>query len=89
MTGCTAVVVLVTEKHIICANSGDSRSVLYSNNTTYPLSFDHKPQNTEEKNRILEAGGFVEDNRVDGALALSRAMGDFNYKSNAGKPSHQ
>ena len=32
--------------------------------------------------RIQNAGGFVEDGRVNGALALSRALGDFDYKKN-------
>jgi serine/threonine protein phosphatase PrpC len=32
MTGCTAVVVLITPKHIYCANAGDSRGVLATEN---------------------------------------------------------
>ena len=42
-----------------------------------PLSFDHKPQNEGEKARICAAGGFVDFGRVNGNLALSRAIGDF------------
>ena len=33
----------------------------------------------------MAAGGFVEDNRVNGSLNLSRSLGDFEYKSNASK----
>lgn len=33
---------------------------------------DHKPSNTEENSRICKAGGWVEYNRVNGNLALSR-----------------
>lgn len=33
-----------------------------------------------EKNRITAAGGFVDFGRVNGNLALSRAIGDFEFK---------
>jgi len=46
------------------------------------MSVDHKPSDTEERNRIYKAGGFVEEDRVNGMLALSRALGDFEYKQN-------
>jgi len=46
------------------------------------LSTDHKPNDMEERRRIYTAGGHVEDSRVNGMLALSRALGDFEYKSN-------
>ena len=42
-TGATACIVLVTETDIYCANAGDSRAVLSSNNEAIPLSEDHKP----------------------------------------------
>jgi serine/threonine protein phosphatase PrpC len=47
-----------------------------------PLSEDHKPDDPIEKKRIYNANGFVEDGRVNGMLALSRALGDFEYKNN-------
>ena len=80
MAGTTACVVLITTDSIYCANSGDSRAVLCSKKMAIPLSHDHKPQNTDEQARIENAGHFVEDDRVDGNLALSRAIGDFQYK---------
>jgi len=71
---------MITPDKIICANSGDSRSILGRAGKVIALSEDHKPENVEEKRRIEAAGGFVEDNRVNGSLALSRALGDFEYK---------
>ena len=53
------------------------------------LSIDHKPENLEERKRIEAAGGFVEDNRVNGILNLSRSLGDFTYKSVLGRPYDQ
>lgn len=36
-----------------------------------------------ERNRITAAGGFVDFGRVNGNLALSRAIGDFEFKKSA------
>ncbi|TFY81911.1 hypothetical protein EWM64_g2100 [Hericium alpestre] len=82
-SGCTAVAALITaDGKIYVANAGDSRSVISVKGEGKPLSFDHKPQNDIEKNRIVNAGGFIEFGRVNGNLALARALGDFEYKKN-------
>ena len=64
------------------ANVGDSRAVASVRGHAQLLSFDHKPNHEREMKRIKAAGGFVEFNRVNGNLALSRALGDFNFKKN-------
>ena len=46
---------------------------------------DHKPSNEPEKERIQNAGGSVMIQRVNGSLAVSRALGDFEYKNVEGK----
>ncbi|KAF9096189.1 Protein phosphatase 2C 2 [Mortierella sp. AM989] len=75
ISGCTAITATVTDKNILyVGNAGDSRAVLGSNGKAIALSVDHKPSNI--------AGGFVEAGRVNGMLALSRALGDFEYKQN-------
>jgi serine/threonine protein phosphatase PrpC len=78
--GCTACVVLIVGDTIYCANAGDSRCVLSQNKSEVPLSYDHKPSNPEEEERIKRAGGYVSFDRVNGNLNLSRALGDFTYK---------
>ncbi|KAG5209776.1 Serine/threonine protein phosphatase [Trichophyton interdigitale] len=80
ISGCTASVAIVSRDKIRVANAGDSRSVLGVKGRAKPLSFDHKPQNEGEKARISAAGGFVDFGRVNGNLALSRALGDFEFK---------
>ncbi|KAL8874184.1 MAG: hypothetical protein Q9174_000450 [Haloplaca sp. 1 TL-2023] len=83
VSGCTASVGLISKTTIYVANAGDSRSVLGVKGRAKPLSFDHKPQNEGEKARIVAAGGFVDFGRVNGNLALSRAIGDFEFKKSA------
>lgn len=89
VSGCTASVGIITHDKIYVGNSGDSRSVLGIKGRAKPLSFDHKPQNEGEKARICAAGGFVDFGRVNGNLALSRAIGDFEFKKSADLPPEQ
>jgi len=80
-SGSTIIVVMVTPTHILCANAGDSRAILKRGDRILPLSFDHKPSNVPETERIVAAGGFVKMKRVDGDLAVSRGLGDFSFKA--------
>ncbi|KAF1928520.1 PP2C-domain-containing protein [Didymella exigua CBS 183.55] len=89
VSGCTASVGILSKDKIYVANSGDSRTVLGVKGRAKPLSFDHKPQNEAEKARIQAAGGFVDFGRVNGNLALSRAIGDFEFKKSADLPPEQ
>lgn len=70
---------------VFCANCGDSRAVLSRAGVAIDLSKDHAPQNPGEERRIEAAGGQVvicdSIGRVDGGLAVSRALGDFKYKA--------
>ncbi|KAM0047384.1 putative protein-serine/threonine phosphatase [Helianthus debilis subsp. tardiflorus] len=77
--GSTAVVSIVTNEYIIVANCGDSRAVLCRNGRAIPLSVDHKPDREDERARIEGCGGriiFSNGSRVEGILAMSRAIGD-------------
>uniref|UniRef100_A0A8C6KFE9 Protein phosphatase, Mg2+/Mn2+ dependent, 1Ba n=1 Tax=Nothobranchius furzeri TaxID=105023 RepID=A0A8C6KFE9_NOTFU len=48
-------------------------------------TLDHKPCNPRERERIQNAGGSVMIQRVNGSLAVSRALGDYDYKCVDGK----
>ncbi|KVI05921.1 probable protein phosphatase 2C 6 [Cynara cardunculus var. scolymus] len=77
--GSTAVVALICSSHIIIANCGDSRAVLYRGKEAMALSNDHKPNREDEYARIEAAGGKViqwNGHRVFGVLAMSRSIGD-------------
>ncbi len=85
-SGTTAICVLITERYTIFSNCGDSRGVLSSDGAKPVLvTLDHKPSNPPERERIQNAGGTVMIQRVNGSLAVSRALGDFEYKSVEGK----
>lgn len=45
-----------------------------------PLSNDHKPTQEAEQLRIERAGYSVKQGRISGQLAVSRALGDFDFK---------
>ena len=80
--GCTACVCLLTSDTIYCANSGDSRAILVNKaGKVTELSHDHKPDDPGEMKRIKAGGGFVDDGRVQGIIAVSRAIGDWEYKN--------
>jgi protein phosphatase PTC2/3 len=55
-------------------NIGDSRTFIYQNNYLSCLSKDHKPH--LDKQHIEKNGGFVERNRLNGHLGVSRAFGN-------------
>lgn len=90
-SGCTATTMVISklQQKLFCANAGDSRTVLSRNALAKALSYDHKPTLVGEKSRIVAADGFVEMDRVNGNLALSRAIGDFEFKSNSSLPPHE
>lgn len=88
-SGCAATSAIITPKQVICANAGDSRTVLSRNGFAKALSYDHKPYNEGEKARICAGGGYVEMGRVNGNLALSRGIGDFLFKKNADLPAEE
>jgi len=88
-SGCTSVTAMVTPKYILCANAGDSRCVMGIAGGAKALSFDHKPNLPVELQRVNAAGGFVQWGRVDGDLAVSRALGDFGFKNRPDLPPEQ
>ena len=88
--GCTANVVLITKTEVYCANAGDSRAYIFSKTgEVIPLSTDHKPDVEAEKQRIVNAGGYVSEGRVNDNLNLTRAIGDLEYKKNFNLQPHQ
>ena len=63
-SGSTCIIIIITEEKIICSNCGDSRGIIgkYKNKNwiSFNLSRDHKPNEQDEKKRILSKNGIIE-----------------------------
>ncbi|KAJ1887202.1 phosphatase 2C [Coemansia sp. S100] len=92
-SGCTAAVAYLQVKESVagdnattrqrtlyCANVGDARAVLSRAGTAVRLTYDHKGDDVHECTRISESGGYVFNGRVNGILAVTRALGDSSLK---------
>ncbi|CBJ25653.1 protein phosphatase 2C (ISS) [Ectocarpus siliculosus] len=97
--GTTVTACLLVGNFLVTANVGDSRAVLGSVGHEGKLrckniSVDHKPEDPHEKRRIKAAGGEVVFNgcyrvqheNVSCRLAVSRSLGDRQFKGQGGQP---
>ena len=89
--GSTACIVGVTNSYIVCANLGDSGAALYSRHDAalVQLSHTHRLADAAETARVEAAGYSVRDGRIEGLLAVPRALGDYEFKQTMGTPREQ
>lgn len=66
----------VRSRVLYTANVGDARIILCRGGKALRLSYDHKGSDENEGRRISNAGGLILNNRVNGVLAVTRALGD-------------
>ena len=78
--GNTATVVFINNRLLYCANVGDSSCALIGK-TNEIISIEDKCTNKKEIKRIEKEGGKIIDDRLNGILAVSRGLGDFDLKS--------
>lgn len=79
-SGACVIVALKINASVLLASAGDCRSLLiYKDGRHKVLSIEHSPTMPEEKSRIEKAGLCVQGGRVINSLAVSRAIGDFEY----------
>lgn len=85
-SGCTACVCFLQEERharvIYTAHLGDSRAVISRGGVATRLTSmtDHKATDPLEAKRVVEAGGQIINGRVNGMLAMTRALGDMVLK---------
>ena len=89
-TGTVVTIRRTNSTELYIANVGDSTSIASLSGKLLILSKDHKPEDREEKKRIINAGGVLRRGYAckKGAmcLAVSRAFGDFSLKDNPSLP---
>lgn len=84
--GSTAVVALIYNKiHLLVANVGDSKAFICSRKSAKELTEDHNGYRLDERARVEASGGkinFYTNSvpRVNGNLAMTRAIGDVPLK---------
>mmetsp|Transcript_34641 Transcript_34641/g.54086 ORF Transcript_34641/g.54086 Transcript_34641/m.54086 type:complete len:284 (+) Transcript_34641:225-1076(+) len=86
--GCTAVTVTVINDVMFIAWAGDSKAVLARREDEKPdsrlkvlsITKDHTCIVSKERERIVGAGGYVENNRVQGIMEVTRSIGDKDLK---------
>ncbi|KAH9324905.1 hypothetical protein KI387_005083, partial [Taxus chinensis] len=79
--GTTALTVLVWGRTLFIANAGDCRAVLGRRGRAINMTTDHKPTNKDERSRIESLGGIISgDGYINDGLAVSRALGDWEFK---------
>ncbi|KAG6498070.1 hypothetical protein ZIOFF_045979 [Zingiber officinale] len=86
-SGTTAITALVFGRYLLVANAGDCRAVLCRKGEAVDMSQDHRPVHDAERTRVEQSGGFIEDGYLNGALSVSRALGDWDLKMPRGSPS--
>ncbi|AEO68769.1 uncharacterized protein THITE_2118386 [Thermothielavioides terrestris NRRL 8126] len=64
------------QRVLYTANVGDARIILCRQGKALRLSYDHKGSDENEAKRIANAGGLMLRDRVNGVLAVTRALGD-------------
>jgi hypothetical protein len=75
--GTTANILLIRNNHLYLANVGDSLAVLYKNGQAIKLNQEHKTSLESEYMRINKSGARIINNRINGRLNLTRAIGIF------------
>lgn len=83
-SGTTAVNFFMREDELFTANVGDARAIIIGDEKTEQLTVDHRVDNPEERKRIEESGGRIEDPYVlKGLWALmpTRVLGDEYFRS--------
>ena len=90
LSGCCVTVALTWPARVVVAWVGDSRAVLCGRNgVAVDLTVDHRAggglASRSETARVQRCGGWISQGRVLGLLAVTRALGDVEFKGGLAK----
>ncbi|CCH60166.1 hypothetical protein TBLA_0C03630 [Henningerozyma blattae CBS 6284] len=78
LSGACSTIIYIKGNKLFTANIGDCMAILSKNNGDYEkLTTLHVPYKTEEYERIRISGGYVNNDKLDGSVDVSRAVGFF------------
>ncbi len=75
--GTTANILFIKSNYLYLANVGDSMAVIFKNGEAIRLNQEHKVTLPSESSRISKSGAKIINNRIEGRLNLTRAIGIF------------
>jgi serine/threonine protein phosphatase PrpC len=75
--GTTANILFIKNNYLYLANVGDSMAVIFKNGEAIRLNQEHKVTLVSESTRISKSGAKIINNRIEGRLNLTRAIGIF------------
>jgi len=86
--GSTALCGYINSGSLYLANVGDSKAIVIRDGVPVTLNVEHRANNENERKNVENRGGFVFEKKglktsrflVQGALELTRSIGDSNYK---------
>lgn len=79
--GSTALCTILRDKKLYSANLGDSQAIIIRGKNVVKLTNLHDFSNETERFNVEQKGGTILRNRLEGELAISRSIGDINYKA--------
>lgn len=79
-SGTTALTAMIFGRSLLVANAGDCRAILSRRGLAFEMSKDHRPCYEKERLRIESLGGFVEDEYLNGHIAVTRAIGNWHIQ---------
>ena len=88
-SGTTASGILITSNHLFIINLGDSRTILCRNREIMFETVDHDTKNSSERERIYKAGGFIKSTYVNGAVNITRSLGNYDLKQSPASEENQ